>query len=355
MRAWRYADGTTAKTLAGKLLEDSIVLDTAAPAPDRQSLAKDQFLVQVISAALNPADYKLPESDWFGRMFGLGKDSQPGMDFSGRVVARHPSLSPSASPFEEGQLVFGSLAKASRYGALGEFVVASTAELAALPATGITLDQAAALGTSAGTAWTAVASLGAAAKPDTHVFVHGGSGGVGSYAVQFAKLLGAASVTASASTANTAAVRALGADHVVDYKTTPDVAGELALQKRTFDLAVDCAGAPADFYERSASLLRPDGTYVQVAAAPTAGGIGRVVANMVKAAIARRRFGFAADKGNAEVYARFAGWVAEGKLAPVIGHTVAFEDVPAAYKTLREGRARGKIVVRVSEPPAGRS
>lgn len=86
MRAWQYVNGVTAKTLVGKL-EDSIAVNAAASAPDKLSLAKDQLLIRVVSASINPADYKMPESDWFGRLFGLGDEAQPGLDFCGRVVA----------------------------------------------------------------------------------------------------------------------------------------------------------------------------------------------------------------------------------------------------------------------------
>ena len=345
MKAWRYANGITAKTLAGKL-ESSIAVDTTAPAPDMTMLTKDQVLVEVISAALNPADYKIPESDWFGRLFGLGHDAQPGVDFSGRVVSRDTRN----TAYVEGQLVFGSLTKASKYGTLGQFIIASISELAAIPAA-VSVDHAAALGTSAGTSYKSL--LAGGIKPGCWVFVNGGSGGVGTYTIQFAKILGAAKVVASTSTANVDLVRGLGADEVIDYKKT-DVLGELRRLGQVFDIAVDNVGTPRDLYAQSRSFLKGNGTYVQVAANPTIGDMWSILINMAQSMLVKRQrtFRFVTDKGTSDDYALFGRWAAEGKLRPVIDGTFGFNDVPRAYTKLREGRARGKFIVHVAEPSA---
>ncbi|KAH6640258.1 hypothetical protein F5144DRAFT_559803 [Chaetomium tenue] len=339
MRAWRYANGATAKTLVGKL-EDSIALDTTAPAPDRLSLAEDQLLIQVLSASLNPADYKMPESDWFGRLFGLGDEAQPGVDFSGRVVAKHARN----TTYNEGQRVFGSLAKASRYGTLGELIVASASELAAVPE-GVSTDQAAALGTSAGIAYKSLLSAGI--KPGSHVFINGGSGGVGTYSIQFAKLMGAR-VTTSTSSPNVDMVCKLGADGVIDYKAM-DVLAELRRMGPVFDAVVDNVGTPTDLYDQCHGFLKSNGTYVQVAADPTARASCGILAALSKSFImpGRRAFRFETDKGTSSDYELIARWVAEGWVEPVIGRSFGFHDVTQAYAELRKGRSKGKIVVHV--------
>ncbi|GAB1312054.1 Enoyl reductase (ER) domain-containing protein [Madurella fahalii] len=310
MRACQYTNGVTAKTLIGKL-EDSIALNAAATAPDKLLLAKDQLVIEVLSAALNPADYKMPEFDWFGRLFGLGKEAQPGLDFSGRIVGKHVLN----TTYSEGQHVFGSLTKASKYGTLGELIVASTSELAALP-DGIGADQAAALGTSAGIAYKSLLSGGI--KPGCHIFINGGSGGVGTYSIQFAKLMGA-KVTTSTSTPN------------VDLRSN--------------------VGMPESLYDQCHSFLKSDGTFVQVAADPTARATWRTLITMSKSMLMRNRraFCFAIDKGACNDYALIGGWVADGKIKPVIGRTFGFNDVPQAYRELCKRRSRGKIIVHVSE------
>ncbi|KAK0653082.1 hypothetical protein B0T16DRAFT_427309 [Cercophora newfieldiana] len=341
MRAWRYVNGVTAKTLVGKL-EESIALDAAATAPEKSSLAQDQLLIRVLSASLNPADYKIPESGWFGQMFGLGADAQPGLDFCGRVVAKHDLN----TTYNEGQRVFGTLRKASRYGTLGGFIVASTSELAAVPES-VSTDQAAALGTSAGIAYRSLLSAGV--KPGSNVFINGGSGGVGTFSIQFAKLMGA-TVTTSSSTANVGMVRKLGADDVIDYKKT-GVLDELRRRGIVFDAVLDNVGTPEDLYDQCGGFLKGSGTYVQVAANPTAWATCGIVASLAKSFVVpgKRAFRFATDKGSSSDYELIARWVAEGKVAPVIGSLVEFEDVPRAYAELRKGRSRGKIVVHVQE------
>jgi NADPH:quinone reductase-like Zn-dependent oxidoreductase len=341
MRAWRYANGVTAKTLVGKL-EDSIVLEAAVPAPDMSWPTKDQFLVQVQSASLNPADYKMPESGWFGRFFGLGDEAQPGLDFCGRIVGTHP-MNPE---YYDQQHVFGSLAKASKYGTLGDFIVASTYELAVVP-DGVTTDQAAALGTSAGIAYKSL--LMAGIKSGSHVFINGGSGGVGTYSIQFAKLLGA-KVTTSTSTRNIDLVRKLGADDVIDYKKT-NVLEALQGKGLVFDAVVDNVGTPEDLYDQCHGFLKSRGTYVQVAANPTAWASCGILATMFKSLVmpGRRAFRFAADKGTSRDYKVIARWVAQGKVEPVIGQSFAFGDVPQAYAELRKGRSVGKIIIHVAE------
>jgi NADPH:quinone reductase-like Zn-dependent oxidoreductase len=345
MRAWRYANGATAKTRVGKL-EESIALDVEAPAPDKSSLAEEQLLIRVLSASLNPADYKMPESDWFGRLFGLGSEAQPGLDFCGRVVGKHPLNTANS----DGQRVFGSLAKASRYGALGDFVVASASEVAAVP-DGVTDDQAAALGTSAGIAYKSLQSAGI--KPGSHVLINGGSGGVGTYSIQLAKLMGA-EVTTCTSASHVELVLSLGADHVIDYRTT-DVIAELRRRGPVFDAVVDNVGTPNDLYDQCHGFLKNAGIYVQVAASPTARATCDTLAALSKSFVmpGRRTFRFATDKGASSDYALLARWVAEGKLKPVIGRSFGFDDVALAYAELRKGRSTGKIVVHVSVSEGG--
>jgi len=345
MRAWQYVNGVTAKTLVGRL-EDSIALHVAASAPDKSSLTKDQLLIRVISASLNPADYKMPESDWFGRLFGLRADAQPGMDFCGRIVAKHDALNNTNSRYREGQRVFGSLAKASRFGTLGEFIVASTSEIAPAPEQ-IGSDQVAALGTSAGIAYKSL--LLAGVKEGSSVFINGGSGGVGTYMIQLAKVLGATNVTVTTSSSNINLVRNLGADDIIDYKMA-DVLAELGRKGQIFDAVFDNVGIPQNLYQESHAFLKKSGVYVQVAADPTVWATFRILGIMSKSLVSPtgRAFRFAVDKGNGADYEVIARWVAEGKVKPVIGRTVEFEEnVPEAYAELRRGRSRGKIVVHV--------
>lgn len=207
------------------------------------------------------------------------------------------------------------------------------------------------MGTSAGIAYKSL--LMAGIKEGSHVFINGGSGGVGTYSIQFAKLMGAR-VTTSTSSPNVDLVRDLGADDVIDYKMT-DVLDELRRRGPVFDAVVDNVGIPKDLYDECHAFLKSNGAYVQVAADPTAGATCRILAALSKSFISpgRRAFHFATDKGNSSDYELIARWVAEGKVKAVIGRTFGFEDVPQAYAELRKGRSRGKIVVHVLEGENG--
>ena len=346
MRAWQYSKTTTARTLVGKL-EDSLTINEFAPSPNRSSLTRDQVIVEVASAALNPIDYKLPESDWLGKTFGISKDAQPGVDFSGWIAATHPSN----KEYKEGQRVFGSLSAPSKFGALGQFIVASKSEIAPLPDV-VTFDDAAALGTAAGTAYKSL--LPKVVKPGSHVFINGGSGGVGTFAIQFAKIMGA-TVTATTSTANVQLVRSLGADNVLDYMKS-DIVAQLEAAGDAFDIIIDNVGSPKDLYERSDQLLTASGVYVQVAANPTFEDMRPILGNTIRAMLGKcvaPRFHFVTEKGNTDDYTRFVQWMEEGKLCSIVSQTFAFEDVPKAYATLREGRSKGKVIVHVSERSKG--
>ncbi|CZR61749.1 related to zinc alcohol dehydrogenase [Phialocephala subalpina] len=210
MKAWQYT------TLGGKL-EESLVLKAFAPAPNKSSLFKDQILIEVTTAFINPVDYKLLESGLLGKL-SIKTLASPGLDFCGRVVAKYASN----NALKEGQLVFGALGKASNFGTLGQFTIISSAECALLPL-GVEKDEAAGAGTAALTAYQSL--LPDVVKPGSNVFINGGSGGVGTFGIQFAKALGA-QVTTTCSTANVGLCKGLGADEVLDYKKA-DVVSEL--------------------------------------------------------------------------------------------------------------------------------
>jgi NADPH:quinone reductase-like Zn-dependent oxidoreductase len=173
MQAWEYS--TIQDTL-----EKSLVLNSSAPIPSKSSLSKNQVLVEVITTSINPVDYKLPESGLTGKLM-IKRPASPGRDFSGRVVAVHPSNSTL-----KGQLVFGAFGSpTTQFGTLRQFIVVPSSDCAVLPQ-GVDADHAAAMGTAAMTAFQSL--LPDLVKPGSKVFINGGSGGVGTFGIQFAKL-----------------------------------------------------------------------------------------------------------------------------------------------------------------------
>jgi NADPH:quinone reductase-like Zn-dependent oxidoreductase len=159
-------------------------------------------------------------------------------------------------------------------------------------------------------------------QPGQRVLVHGAAGGVGQFAVQLARNLGA-HVVATASSGNIEAVRALGADEVIDYTTVPfeDAAGEV-------DVVFDTAGG--ERLRRSRAVLRPDGRLVSIAAEPPGGGIYFVV------------------EPNGAQLRELARLADEGVVGPAIDATFPLEEARAAFERSLAGSRRGKIVLDVA-------
>lgn len=335
MKAWEF-------TAIEGSLDQSLSLNKAATSPSHDLVTGNQVLIEVISAAINPVEYKLPETKIMGSLMTHAKTT-PGLDFCGRVIAKHPSN----ELVQEGQIVFGGLtigSKFPKFGTLAQVTVASASECATLPE-GISYDHAAAVGTSA---MTALQSLprDRVAK-GSKVFINGGSGGVGTYTIQFAKALGA-HVTTTCSTANMALCYGLGADNVIDYRTS-DVLTELEKGGQIFDVAVDNVGSAKQLYDASHKFLKPTGVFMQV------GMQTSLISMMTRGRLpawlggGQRAYQMVKLKNVRKDYEQIGWWMLEGKVRAVIDETFEFEDAPKAYAKLRLGRAKGKIVVHVGK------
>lgn len=333
MRTWQYS------AIHGNL-EDSLTLKDDAPIPSISSLRKDELLIEVISASLNPADYKVPITPLIGRVL-ISRPATPGMDLCGRVVGKHPSN----TSFEDGQLVFGGYAMINQRGTLSQYSVISMANVAPLPE-GVDPDHAAAVGTAATTAYQSLipSTLRAGAK----VFINGGSGGTGTWGIQFAKALGAEVVT-TCSTANIELCKQLGADEVVDYTKT-NIVENLKARGNVFDLVIDNVGSTTELYDHSKQYLKPGGTFVLVGvgASMSLSGIFSTLTKQVRPAImGQKGFYFVQQKNDRKFFEQIGQWMEEGKARAVIDSTFPFDGVQGAYKKLKEGRAKGKIVVHI--------
>ena len=190
----------------------------------------DQLLVKVHAAAVNPLDWHYMRGEpYIIRMqsgFGAPNAPQMGVDFSGTVEA----VGAKVTRFKPGDEVFG-----GRNGAFAEYVVVRESRAVVLKPTNVSHAQAAAVPIAGLTALQALRDQGGL-KAGQKVLINGASGGVGTYAVQIAKVMGA-EVTGVCSTRNVELVKSLGADHVVDYKTTDYTAGD-----QKYDLIVDNIG-----------------------------------------------------------------------------------------------------------------
>ena len=306
--------------------------DVARPIP-----ADDEVLVKIQFAAVNKGDWHiLTGKPYLVRVAGYGlcnpKHKGFGQEFSGRVVGLGANVSTVALADD----VFGEIAS----GAFAEFAVVKATEVAEVPE-GVTLEQAASIPSSALTALQGLRDHGQL-KTGDKVLINGASGGVGTFAVQLAKFLGA-EVTGVCSTDNVALVASLGADQVIDYTKTDFTAGTMQ-----YDLIFDLVG------NRSLSDLRrilaPAGTHVACAGegGDWFGPMGRMMQMGLIMALGRGRMVSYITKPNAVDLTFVAELVAAGRVRPVIGRRCELVEVPEAVQYQGSGRVRGKTIVAIA-------
>ncbi len=269
--------------------------------------------------------------------FGLRGPRQPtpGLALAGEVDA----VGEGVTGFAPGDEVLG-----TGNGTLAELTLARADRLVPKPAA-LSVEEAAALPVSGVTALQSVRDVGRAATGQ-RVLVIGASGGVGCYAVQVAKALDA-EVTAVASAAKLDFVRDLGADAVVDY-----AAGDLEATTRDcgpFDLILDIAGNRSVRGLRR--MLTPRGTLVMVGGengGRLTGGLQRQIGAALLSPLVRHRMPFFISMDRAAPLQALLGLVHRGLVRPVVDEVFELADAPKAIRHLEEGRARGKVVVRVA-------
>jgi NADPH:quinone reductase-like Zn-dependent oxidoreductase len=212
-------------------------------------------------------------------------------------------------------------------GAYAEFAAAKTDAVGPAPK-GIPLEHAAGLPVAAGTAWTVLFDA-ARLTPGQRVLIHGGSGGVGTFAVQFAKLAGL-HVIATTSAANTALVRSLGADEVIDYGR-----GNFATEIKDIDLVIDNVGG--ETLKNSYAVVRKGGLLISIVSPPDEGS--------AKEHGIHARF----ERGNINGIRlqEIAGLIDIGKLRVVIDRELPLHDAAQAHELSETGHARGKIILNV--------
>ena len=294
----------------------------------------DQLLVRVRAASVNPLDWHgLRGTPYLARLvMGLRypKDPRVGVDFAGTVEA----VGSKVTRFKPGDEVFG-----GGNGALAEYDCVGEHRVAAKPAR-LGFDEAAALPVAGITALQAFRD-GAKLQPGQKVLINGASGGVGTFAVQVAKALGA-SITGVCSTRNVQLVRSLGADRVIDYTRE-----DFTTTDERYDVVLD------NVANRSLSeirrVLKPGGRYIFVA-----GGTGRwidplprVAASWAMSRVVSQDMGFFLAHMDGDDLRVLADLVESGKVKPVIDRRYPLREAPEAIRYLEGGHARGKVIVTV--------
>jgi NADPH:quinone reductase-like Zn-dependent oxidoreductase len=290
-----------------------------APRPEPKD---DEILVRVIAASVNPVDAKVRQGHF--KPPGATMPLIIGYDISGVVE----KTGAKATKFKPGDAVYAYLAL-TRGGAYAEYAIAKETEAAPKPAS-ITHEQAAAVPLAALTAWQALVETAKLDAGQT-VLIHGGSGGVGAFAIQIAKARGA-KVIATASTPNQEFLKERGADQAIDYKTT-----KFEEIVKDVDVVLDLVSG--DTLARSYGVVKKGGIIVSVLDNPDRGELQKH----------RIRGTAILVRPEATMLAELTKLIDAKKVTPVVSQAIPLAEIAKAHAAIETGHTRGKIVLRVAD------
>jgi NADPH:quinone reductase-like Zn-dependent oxidoreductase len=299
----------------------------------RPAVAAGEVLVRVRAAGVDRGTWHLMTGQpYLMRLLGFGvrgpRNHVPGMDVAGTVAA----VGPGVTRFAVGDEVFG-IAR----GSFAEYAVAPERKLARKPP-GLSFAQAAVIAVSGLTALQGLRDVGRV-KPGQQVLVIGASGGVGSYAVQLAKIFGA-EVTGACGAAKTGLVSSIGADHIIDYTRAGFADG-----RRRYDLILDIGGQTP--LRRLRRALAPAGTLVIAGGDGRWTGVGRQLRALAMSPLIRQRLTMYVSRHDQADLDTLRELTETGQLTPVIDRTWPLPEAPQALRHLCAGHARGKIVITI--------
>lgn len=311
---------------------DVLTLETIA----KPSVGDGQVLVRVHAASVNPLEkhylYGTPYLLRFSNGLNAPESPRTGADLAGVVE----SVGAGVTRFKPGDEVFG-----VADGAYAEYVVRRETGGLALKPSNLSFEQAAALPVAAITALQALRDK-ARLQPGQHVLINGASGGVGSFAVQLAKAMGA-TVTAVCSGRNVDMVRALGADHVIDYTQQDYTKGDTR-----FDAIVDMVGNHS--LTAMLNVIEPDGVLVMIGSARMNnwwGPLARPLRSKLRSYFVSQRMEWLLANVTADDLAELARYAEAGQLSVHIDRRYALAEVAEAIRYQELGRTRGKVVINV--------
>jgi NADPH:quinone reductase-like Zn-dependent oxidoreductase len=302
---------------------------------DKPTPREGEVLVRVHAAALNAYDWHMLTADIFlVRLMGggLNKPKNPGLgaDIAGVVEA----VGEGVQQLKAGDRVFGDIA-ASGGGGCADYATAPEKLLAPMPAN-LSFEQAAAVPMAGITALQGLRDVGRI-KPGQKVLVQGASGGVGTFALQIAKALGA-EVTAVCSTRNVEQAKALGAEHVIDY-----IREDFTQNGQQYDLILAANGFhPLAHYKRA---LAPGGIYVMAGGKPAQIFQAMLLGSLMSGG-GKKMGNVAAHTSQADLLV-LKEMIEAGKVRPVIDRRYPLSETAEALRYLGEGHARGKVVVMI--------
>lgn len=304
---------------------------------ERPMPGDSEVLIKVHAAAIHPGDWILVTGRPFllRAMFGFPgpRRKTPGFDVAGVVEA----VGGTVTDLRPGDEVFGQCD-----GSCAEYVTVSPERVTAKPSN-LSFTEAAACPVSGDAALRALRDAGKVRRGQG-ILINGASGGVGTFAVQIGRSMGA-EVTGVCSTRNVELVRSLGADHVIDYSREDFTEGD-----RRYDFVLDNVGNHSMAACRR--VVAPGGSYVPnngTSGGRWTGTLGRTLAALVLSAVVPRQGRPFVALGDGADLLVLKEMLESGEVRPVIDRIYSLEDVPAAFRHLEEGHARGKVVIAVAE------
>jgi NADPH:quinone reductase-like Zn-dependent oxidoreductase len=307
--------------------------DIAKPSP-----GEHEVLVRVHAASVNPLDWHYVEgTPYLVRTdpqagFGAPRNPRLGVDFAGTVEA----VGKSVTRFKPGDEVFG-----GQYGAFAEYLAVPEDRAIALKPANVTFEQAASVAIAGITALQALRDRGQL-HAGQKVLINGASGGVGTFAVQIAKAMGA-EVTGVCSTRNLELVRSIGADHVVDYTREDFTRGAVR-----YNLILDNVATHSPLEYRR--VLEPNGLYLWIGSVDFGnwfGFLGKPLEGVVVSWFTSQKFSMMGAQLDRDDLAYLAALMQSGKLTPVIDRRYPLSQAAEALRYLEKGHARGKVVLTV--------
>src|SRR6476646_4648817 len=298
----------------------------------------DQMLVRVHAVSINPYDWHFIEGTPFIMRAGVGlrkpKDTRLGVDYAGTVEA----VGKNVTQYKPGDDVFG-----GKTGAFAQYICVRPDRAIARKPANISQEEAASVNIAAITALQALRDKGKV-QAGQKVLINGASGGVGTFAVQIAKAMGA-DVTGVCSTRNVDLVKSLGADHVIDYTKE-----DFTKSAERYDVMLDNVGNHS--LSECRGVLTSKGKYVLIGGGGASdqgflGGLGKALWAMVFSKFVNQQMGMMMADANHNDLTVLADMMQSGKLKPVIDRTYKLEQVPDAIRYLEQGHARGKVVISV--------
>jgi NADPH:quinone reductase-like Zn-dependent oxidoreductase len=308
-------------------------------------MREDDVLVEIHAAGVNPLDSKIRNGE-FKLLLPYRLPLILGNEFAGVVVR----VGSRVQRFKPGDAVYGRPDK-SRIGTFAQFIATSEQDVAIKPSN-VSMVEAASIPLVGLTAWQALVEI-AQLKKEQKVLIHAGSGGVGTFAIQLAKHIGA-TVATTTSSANVDLVKRLGADVVIDYKKESFVDA-----LRDYDVVLN--SLDGETLAKSVRVLKPGGKLIsisgppdpafakQLGSSPALAFVMRLLSFRIRRHAKRRgvEYSFLFMRPSGDQLRQIGALVESGAIRPVVDRVFPFESTQEAMSYVESGRAKGKVVVKI--------